>query len=189
MKTSPLRNVALSAVAVWTALSAGPSLAEPKTETSGKWSATVDELSSGQDVHKTCAASTAFVDQNGSPGTVTLIISSDDALPPNAYPALTLAVDNKDLPKGNSIATVFSDGKGKVAATVSEGDSIGPHRQWIMDNKPKTSLALLRAMRQASTLDVTLASIPVASIEMTGFTKAYRNLGTWCGFPTGDVAP
>ena len=38
-------------------------------------------------------------------------------------------------------------------------------------------------------LDVVFGKQAVASIPMDGFTKAYRNLGTSCGFPTKDVAP
>ena len=44
-------------------------------------------------------------------------------------------------------------------------------------------------MRRVTSLDVTFGKQAVASIPMDGFTKAYRNLGTSCGFPTKDVAP
>lgn len=189
MTTRRLRLVLLGAMAMLAGLSAGPSQAEPKTEAFGKWSATVDEINTGEDVRKTCAASTAFVDAQGGVGTLTLSISNGDALPPDAYPAVMLALDNKDLPKDKSLAAVFADVNAKVAATFSENGGAGPHRQWLMDNKTATTLALLRAMRRAPALDVTFGKTPVASIAMDGFTKAYRSLGAWCGFPTTDVAP
>jgi invasion protein IalB len=36
-----------------------PTPAAPKTETFGKWSTTVDEIDTGEDLRKTCVASTA----------------------------------------------------------------------------------------------------------------------------------
>ncbi|WP_436175177.1 hypothetical protein [Mesorhizobium sp. LjNodule214] len=164
---------------------AAPEAAGPKTETFGKWSTIVDEVSTGEDVRRTCAASTAFLDANGTSGTLTLAISNGDVLPPNGYPSLIIALRNKDLPTGENIPAVFGDDKGKVKATVSA--DIGD--QWMMNNKAETTLAVLRAMRRAGALDVAFANAPVATISMDGFTKAYRSLGASCGFPTTDVAP
>jgi len=164
---------------------ASPPVAPPKTETFGRWSTIVDEINTGEDVRKTCAASTAFLDQNGTGGTLTLAISNGDVLPPSGYPSLVISLRNKDLPTGENIPAVFGDDKGKVKATVSAGAD----GQWIMNNKTETSLAVLRAMRRAGALDVVFANKPVASISMDGFTKAYRSLGASCGFPTTDVAP
>jgi len=161
-----------------------PEATTPKTETFGKWSTIVDEVSTGEDVRKTCAASTAFVDANGTSGTLTLAISNGDALPPAGYPSLIIAVNNKDLPTGENIPAVFGDDKSKVKSTVSAGAG-----QWIMNSKAETSLAVLRTMRRAGALDVVFAKMPVATISMDGFTKAYRSLGASCGFPTADVAP
>ena len=149
----------------------------------------VDTLDTGQDAHKTCAASTAFFDAGGNSGTLTLSISTGDALPPNAYPAVMLTVDNETLPTGKKIAATFGDPGVKVSATVYSNDGVIGRPSWTVDNQAKTSLALLRAMRQVTSLDVTLGKVAVASIPMDGFTKAYRNLGTSCGFPTKDVAP
>ncbi|MFK0688766.1 hypothetical protein ACFX5Q_11235 [Mesorhizobium sp. IMUNJ 23033] len=162
---------------------AAPEATTPKTETFGKWSTIVDEVNTGEDVRKTCAASTAFLDANGTSGTLTLAISNGDVLPPNGYPSLIIALRNKELPTGENIPAVFGDDKGKVKATVSAGD------QWMMNNKAETTLAVLRAMRRAGALDVAFANAPVATISMDGFTKAYRSLGASCGFPTTDVAP
>lgn len=161
----------------------------PATSTFGRWTTMVDTLDTGQDAHKTCAASTAFFDAGGNSGTLTLSISTGDALPPNGYPAVMLTVDNKTLPTGKKIAATFGDPGVKVPANVYSNDGVIGRPSWTVDNQARTSLALLRAMRQATSLDVTFGKLAVASIPMDGFTKAYRNLGTSCGFPTKDVAP
>ncbi|CDX11180.1 conserved exported hypothetical protein [Mesorhizobium sp. ORS 3324] len=160
----------------------------PATATFGRWTTIIDTLDTGQDAHKTCAASTAFVDGNGNAGTLTLSISNGDALPPDAYPAVMITVANKDLPTGKNIAASFGDPGVKVSATVSSS-GVNGRPSWMVDNQAKTSLALLRAMRKVTSLDVTFGKQSVASIPMDGFVKAYRNLGTSCGFATKDVAP
>lgn len=167
---------------------AQPSTDMPATNTFGRWTTIIDALDTGQDSHKTCAASTAFLDGSGNAGTLTLSISTGDALPPDAYPAIMITVANKELPTGKKIAATFGDPGVKVSATVYSNDAAG-RPSWTIDNQAKTRLALLRAMRQVISLDVTFGKQTVASIPMDGFTKAYRNLGTSCGFPTKDVAP
>ncbi|MER9438190.1 hypothetical protein [Mesorhizobium sp. M0618] len=168
---------------------ASPAQAAPKLETFGRWSTLVDEVDTGEDLRKTCAASTAFIGAGGVPGTLTLIITNGDALPPDAYPSVTIAVDNKDLPAGKSVAATFGDDKGRVTAKLHSDGAVNGRLNWTVDNQAKTSLALLRAMRRASVLDVSFGDAPVGSISMDGFTKAYRSLGASCGFPTADVAP
>ena len=168
---------------------AAPAPAGPKLETFGRWSTLVDEVDTGQDIRKTCAASTAFIGAGGETGTLTLIISNGDALPPAAYPSLTIAVDNQALPTGKSVAATFGDDKGHVTAKLRSDAAINGRLSWTVDNQAKTSLALLRVMRRASALDVSFGDTPVGSISMDGFTKAYRSLGVSCGFPTTDVAP
>ncbi|BCG73964.1 hypothetical protein MesoLj113a_51220 [Mesorhizobium sp. 113-1-2] len=166
-----------------------PAPETPATATFGKWTTIVDVLDSGQDTSKTCAASTAFFDASGNSGTLTLSISTGDALPPDGYPTIMLTVDNKQLPTGEKIAATFGDPGVKVSATVYSNNAVIGRPSWTVDNQAKTSLALLRAMRQVISLDVTFGKQAVASIPMDGFTKAYRSLGTSCGFPTKDVAP
>ncbi|MBZ9949642.1 hypothetical protein [Mesorhizobium sp. BR1-1-11] len=161
----------------------------PATATFGRWTTIVDTLDTGQDARKTCAASTAFFDASGNSGTLTLSISNGDAMPPDAYPAIMLIVDNRNLPTGKKIAATFGDPGVKVSATVYSNDAVNGRPSWTVDNQPKTSLALLRAMRKVTSLDVAFGKEAFASIPMDGFTKAYRNLGTSCGFPTKDVAP
>ncbi|WP_292583593.1 hypothetical protein [Mesorhizobium sp.] len=161
----------------------------PATKTFGRWTTIIDTLDTGQDAHKTCAASTAFVDGNGNAGSLTLSISTGDALPPDAYPAIMFIIDNKTLPTGDKIAATFGDPGVKVAATVTSNAAAGGRPSWTVDNQAKTSLALLRAMRKVTSLDVTFGKQQVTSIPMDGFAKAYRNLGTSCGFSTKDVAP
>jgi invasion protein IalB len=160
-----------------------PSTDMPATNTFGRWTTIIDALDTGQDSHKTCAASTAFLDGSGNAGTLTLSISTGDALPPDAYPAIMITVANKELPTGKKIAATFGDPGVKVSATVYSNDAAG-RPSWIVDNQAKTSLALLRAMRQVISLDVTFGKQTVASIPMDGFTKAYRNLGSSFCFPT-----
>ena len=161
----------------------------PATNTFGRWTTIIDTLDTGQDAHKTCAASTAFVDGDGNAGSLTMSISTGDALPPDAYPAIMFIIDNGNLPTGDKIAATFGDPGVKVTATVTSNAAAGGRSSWMVDNQAKTSLALLRAMRKVISLDVTFGKRAVASIPMDGFTKAYRNLGTSCGFSTKDVAP
>lgn len=161
----------------------------PATNTFGRWTTIIDTLDTGQDAHKTCAASTAFVDGDGNAGSLTMSISTGDALPPDAYPAIMFIIDNGNLPTGDKIAATFGDPGVKVTATVTSNAAAGGRSSWMVDNQAKTSLALLRAMRKVTSLDVTFGKQAVASIPMDGFTKAYRNLGTSCGFSTKDVAP
>ena len=166
-----------------------PSADLPATTTFGRWTTIIDTLDSGQDAHKTCAASTAFVDGSGNPGTLTLSISTGDALPPNAYPAILITLDTVGLPTGKKIAATFGDPGVKVTATVYSNDAVNGRPSWTVDNQAKTGLAVLRAMRKVTSLDISFGKQTVASVPMDGFTKAYRNLGTSCGFPTKDVAP
>lgn len=192
-----MRGFCLSSLGAigWLAV-CGPALAQtqpapdmPATSTFGRWTTMVDALDTSQDAHKTCAASTAFFDASGNSGTLTLSISTDDTLPPNAYPAIMITIDNRALVTAKKVAAVFGDPGVKVPVTVLSGDAVNGRPTWTVDNQPKTSLALLRAMRQVTSLDVAFDKRTVASIPMDGFTKAYRNLGTSCGFPTKDVAP
>ncbi|TPI62208.1 hypothetical protein FJ420_27590 [Mesorhizobium sp. B3-1-3] len=196
MRTFRLATLALSGSLAVFALSgavaqeqAQPGSDMPATNTFGKWTTIIDTLDTGQDAHKTCAASTAFVDGDGNAGSLTLSISTGDALPPDAYPAIMFIIDNGNLPTGDKIAATFGDPGVKVAATVTSNGAAGGRPSWMVDNQAKTSLALLRAMRKVTSLDVTFGKQKVTSIPMDGFTKAYRNLGASCGFPTKDVAP
>ncbi|MBZ9663019.1 hypothetical protein LB523_28640 [Mesorhizobium sp. ESP-6-4] len=195
MRTSRLAAALLGPLAAFAASAAmaqdetRPNADLPATNTFGRWTTIIDTLDTGQDAHKTCAASTAFLDGNGNAGSLTLSISTGDALPPDAYPAIMFIIDNKTLPTGDKIAATFGDPGVKVAATVTSNAAAGGRPSWLVDNQAKTSLTLLRAMRKVTSLDVTFGKQAVASIPMDGFTKAYRNLGTSCGFSTKDVAP
>ncbi|MBN9222933.1 MAG: hypothetical protein J0I79_33800, partial [Mesorhizobium sp.] len=153
------RPTALGAVG-WLAV-CGPALAQtqpapdmPAISTFGRWTTMVDALDTGQDAHKTCAASTAFFDASGNSGTLTLSISTGDALPPNAYPAIMITIDNRTLVTAKKVAAVFGDPGVKVPVTVFSGDAVNGRPTWTVDNQPKSSLALLLAMRQVTSLDV-----------------------------------
>jgi len=195
MRTSRLAAALFGSLTVFAASGAvaqdetKPSTDLPATTTFGRWTTIIDTLDSGQDAHKTCAASTAFVDGSGNPGTLTLSISTGDALPPNAYPAILITLDTVGLPTGKKITATFGDPGVKVTATVYSNDAVNGRPSWTVDNQAKTGLAVLRAMRKVTSLDISFGQQTVASVPMDGFTKAYRNLGTSCGFPTKDVAP
>ncbi|RUX06937.1 hypothetical protein EOA35_04110, partial [Mesorhizobium sp. M8A.F.Ca.ET.023.01.1.1] len=98
-----MRDFCLASLGAFGWLAAcGPALAQtqpapdmPATSTFGRWTTMVDTLETGQDAHKTCAASTAFFDASGNSATLTLSISTGDALPPDAYPAILITIDNK----------------------------------------------------------------------------------------------
>jgi len=116
-----------------------PAPETPATATFGKWTTIVDVLDTGQDASKTCAASTAFFDASGNSGTLTLSISTGDALPPDAYPAIMLTVDNKQLPTGEKIAATFGDPGVKVSATVYSNNAVIGRPSWTVDsNRPST---------------------------------------------------
>ena len=109
----------------------------PATSTFGKWTTIIDALDTGQDSHKTCAASTAFLDGNGNAGTLTLSISTGDALPPDAYPAIMFTIANKDLPTGKKIAATFGDPGVKVSATVYSNDAVSAARAGRSTTRPR----------------------------------------------------
>src|SRR5690349_14892172 len=131
MRASRFAVLALSALTVFAAFGAvaqddtKPSSDMPATNTFGRWTTIIDTLDTGQDAHKTCAASTAFVDGDGNAGSLTLSISTGDALPPDAYPAIMFIIDYKTLPTGDKIAAIFGDPGVKVAATVSSNAAAG----------------------------------------------------------------
>jgi hypothetical protein len=155
-----------------------PSTDMPATSHLGRWTTIIDALDTGQDSHKTCAASTAFLDGNGNAGTLTLSISTGDALPPDAYPAIM----------------IIGRQQGRCRrARRSRPPSATPASRFRPPSIPTMPSAAARAGR--STIRPRPASLccvhapghlarcvfgkqAVASIPMDGFTKAYRNLGT-----------
>lgn len=118
---------------------AAPAQAAPKLETFGRWSTLVDEVDTGEDLRKTCAASTAFIGAGGESGVLTLIITNGDALPPDAYPSITIAVDNKTLPAGKSVTATFGDDKGRVTAKLHSDGAVNGRLSWTVDNQAKTA--------------------------------------------------
>jgi hypothetical protein len=158
----------------------------PKTDTFGRWSVIVDDINTGQDVRKTCVASTAFRNAIGDSGTLTLAISNGDALPPVAYPAMTIAIDNKDLPTGKNIAASFGDVGGKVAVTIDSSAAVNGRLGWTVNNQAKTSLALCAHCRARQLKSLS----PTASChDFDGRLQRPIAASVYHGFPTTDVAP
>ena len=173
-----LRNIA-SCLILYVAL-ISTAHAAPQMETFRDWTASLEEVDTGEDVRKTCAATTSTEDKLW---TLKVSITNGDALPPDFYPAIVIDAPGGGLTEGESLPAVFTFGDKRIDAKISGGG-----KQVIVNNTNATNLALLRAMAAGSTLDLTLAGKPVPSLSLAGFTAAYRKLGTACGFPTGDVA-
>lgn len=157
----------------------GNAQAAPQKETFRDWAAGLDEVNTGEDLRKTCRAETSAA-ADGQTATLAIAIGDGDVLPPDAYPAITISMI---APAGEGIPVAFEIG-GKRFDIQAAGDG----QQVTINNAKETSLALLRAMAAGSTLDITVAGNPVPALSLKGFTAAYRQLGAWCGFPTGDVA-
>lgn len=156
--------------------------AAPQKETSKDWTAGLDEVNTGEDMRKTCSAWTTAKDTAGKDWTLELAISNGDALPPDAYPQLSIAAAADGPPKGENQSASFDFGDRKIEAKAS-----GDGKTVMVDNAKEKSLALLKAFAAGDKLAVTLAGKPAASFSLAGFTASYRKLGQWCGFPTTDV--
>jgi len=102
-------------------------------------------------------------------------------MPPDAYPQIVIA--GAGLAKGEGLAVAFSFGDEHIDA---KGLSDG--KELMVDNAKATSLALLRAMAAGDKLDIAVAGISAPPLSLAGFTASYRKLGSWCGFPTTDIA-
>jgi hypothetical protein len=145
------------------------------------WTASLDEVNTGEDLRKTCVATTSVKDAQGKSSTLSLAISNGDALPPDAYPSMTITAGG--LPDGESVPVAFEFGDKRIDA-----QGMGDGKQLMINNSKETSLPLLRAMASGSTLEATVAGAAAPALSLKGFTAAYRQLGTWCGFKTDDVA-
>lgn len=159
----------------------GNVLAAPQKEVFRDWTASLDEVNTGEDLRKTCGAETSAAATDGQTATLAIAIGNGDALPPDAYPAILISM--AAAPAGEGIPVAFEIG-GKRFDTQAAGNG----KQATLNNAKETSFTLLRAMAAGSTVDITVAGKPVPALSLKGFTAAYRQLGAWCGFPTGDVA-
>ena len=156
----------------------GAAQATPQKATFRDWTASLDEVNTGEDVRLTCTAQTAAPDGSW---TLRLAISNGDVMPPDAYPQIVIA--GAGLAKGEGLAVAFSFGDEHIDA---KGLSDG--KELMVDNAKATSLALLRAMAAGDKLDIAVAGISAPPLSLAGFTASYRKLGSWCGFPTTDIA-
>jgi hypothetical protein len=176
---------ALAGVAV---LAVDTARADTTTEIFGDWTASVEDVNTGQDQHKTCTATASDKDPDDTAWTLTISISDGDALPPDAYPAFTVSAEKGDFPEGEGIPAEFDiDGKKVEASVLGEVTDAG--HQWLLESNDDSSLDLFTAMSGASSLTFELQESPVAAVSISGFDDAYRQLGEWCGYPTDDVAP
>jgi hypothetical protein len=160
---------------------AGNALAAPQKETFRDWTASLDEVNTGEDLRKTCQAETSVAGDGGPTATLAIAISNGDVLPPDAYPAILISTAM--APAGEGIPVAF-----EIAGKRIDTQAAGNGKQVTINNVKETSLSLLRAMAAGSSVDITVAGKPVPAQSLKGFTAAYRQLGAWCGFSTGDVA-
>jgi len=169
-------------------LAAHSARADTISEVVGDWTASVEDVNTGQDQRKTCTATASAKDPDDTAWTLKVSISDGDVLPPEAYPAVTVSAEKGDFPEGEGIPAVFDVDGTKVEVTVL-GEVTDTGHQWVMENDTDTSQALFAAMNDADAVTFELQDSPVASLPVGGFDDAYRQLGEWCGFPTDDVAP
>lgn len=180
MTTRKAARCLILSVLAGIALPGGVQAASQK-ETFRDWAASLDEVNTGEDLRKTCMATTAATDAQGKGSTLMLAISNGDALPPDVYPSITLTAGG--LPNGEGIPVAFEFGDKRIDAR-----GMGDGKQLMINNSKETSLPLLRAMASGSTLEATVAGTAAPALSLRGFTAAYRQLGIWCGFKTDDVA-
>lgn len=159
----------------------GAAMAAPQKETFRDWTASLDEVNTGEDLRKTCRAETSAAGDGGEVATLAIAISDGDVLPPEAYPAILISM--AAAPAGEGIPVAFDIG-GRHFDVLAAGNG----KRVSVNNVKETSLALLRAIAAGSTVGIAVAGKPVPAQSAKGFTAAYRQLGTWCGFPVGDVA-
>jgi hypothetical protein len=158
-------------------------LAVPQKEKFRNWTASLDEVNTGEDLRKTCSAWSTAKDAAGREWTLKLAIANGDALPPDAYPQISIAAAAGAITGNGSQSAVFGFGDTHVDAQVS-----GSGNEVMVSNDKATSLRLLKAFAQGSSLDLALAAEAPVAFSLVGFTASYRKLGAWCGFPTQDVA-
>ncbi|WP_119388345.1 hypothetical protein [Taklimakanibacter lacteus] len=134
------------------ALLGGGAVAAPQKETFRDWTATLDEMNTGEDMRKTCMAAVA-----GQGWTLSLAISNGDVLPPDAYPQIVIASDG--LAQGEGIPLAFGFGDKRIDVQGS-----GDGKEVLAGNVKETSLALLRAMAAGDKLDLVIAGKPSPSL-------------------------
>lgn len=178
----------------------GPAVAETGFWAYKDWRVNVEEVDTGEDVRRSCEASTGG---DGLPR-LTLRITNGDAGPPAAYP---VPVFEEYAPRGYStqidpgdfILYEFDDGTGAEAELVT-GREDGVYPFAHATPFPRDTLWMLQSMRRASTLTfyrsnetlpLQASGAPgrehVYTASLAGFTAAYLKTMESCGHAPGAV--
>lgn len=168
-------------------LGALPAQADDQYWDYGDWTVYVESYDTGEDWRVNCRASTGG---DGGPS-LSISLSNGDASPPHYYPQPTLY---EHAPRGHT--TFMRDGarvlfefdmdwrtEGFVTAGYdNEGFAEAAARAHQGD-----SLSILRTMRHAGTMWVTMDGEIVYEASLSGFTAAYGKMAEQCGFSTVGV--
>jgi hypothetical protein len=156
------------------------------------WRVMVTKVDTGEDFRIICRAWTGG---DGDP-TFGLEVSNGDALPPDHYPMPSL---RESAPRG--YGTMMRDG----AWLLFEADVlVDVDTPWRVDATARTwrdedgflqaeaypngdGLDLLRVMREAGKMWITMDGEVVYGASLSGFTAAYGKIAEQCGFPTTGV--
>lgn len=156
------------------------------------WRVMVEAFDTGEDDRVICKAWTGG---DGDPD-FGLEVSNGDVLPPDYYPAPTLS---ERAPRGHG--TMMTDG----AWILFEADVlVDADTPWRVDATAQTwrdeegfqqaqatpnggGLDMLRVMRRAGKMWITMNGEVVYGASLSGFTAAYGKIAEQCGFPTTGV--
>ncbi|WP_299408228.1 hypothetical protein [uncultured Roseobacter sp.] len=157
------------------------------------WSVYITEVDTGQDLRRTCSASTGG---DGLPR-LSITTSNGDAGPPLDYPAPLIEERaprgyGTQIQPGDYIIYEFDDGSG-AEATLETGYEEGVFPFARVQPFPREILWMLQSMRSAQTISIyrvsrdTAAREPVTTFSLAGFTAAYLKMIESCGHIPGEV--
>ena len=154
----------------------------------GAWRVSVDVVDTGEDVRRSCRASTGG---DGDP-VVEVFISNGDAGPPYAYPSVVV---NESAPRGHITymkdkqqAYVWFDDEDTIDGQVTAyHDDEGIPQADLAFHSPKSQW-VLQAMRRNGQMDVVVDHKVFFTAFLDGFTASYLKMMEQCGFDgTGVV--
>jgi len=151
------------------------------------WRVSVDEIDTGEDLRRTCRASTGG---DGLP-VLSVEFSNGDAGPPDFYPPVVIgehAVRNFQtvMRDGAAVSAVFDDGDGAAATAYGWVNEDGFEEAEASFGGPD-ALLVLQAMRRNGVMDITTGGKLVLSASLNGFTAAYLKIAEQCGFSAEGV--